>query len=267
MQGVVDHLTDRGDDASLLAAWRAEAAGPREGWDFAAIAGRHDQDRPPWSYEQLAREALAGADSALDMGTGGGEVLLTLRDVLPEDTVATEGWPPNVPVAQRALNPHGIAVVDYDAEAADPMMPFPDERFAVVLNRHEAYRTDEVFRVLRPGGVFVTQQVDGRDFEETQALFGGRSGYSHITLAHLRAEAVTAGFEVTRAVEWAGRSRFHDVGALVHYFSMVPWEVPEDFGVDRYADVLLDLHRRGPARGEPVTFTTRRFHLLARKPR
>jgi hypothetical protein len=52
----------------------------------------------------------------------------------------------------------------------------------------------------------------------------------------------------------------------VHYFALVPWEVPDDFGVDRYADVLLDLHRRGPAQGQPIFLTMRRFYLLARKP-
>ena len=53
-------------------------------------------------------------------------------------------------------------------------MPFEDSRFDVVLNRHELDDPAEVFRVLRPGGVFLTQQVDGRDSEETHALFGGR---------------------------------------------------------------------------------------------
>ena len=254
------------EDEQLLRSWREEALAEIDGWDFSGIADRHEEDQPPWSYTALAREVLAGAGSALDMGTGGGEVLLDLADALPADTVATEGWPPNVPVAQRNLNPRGIDVVEYDAEAPDATMPFQADRFDVVLNRHEAYRAAEVFRVLAPGGVFLTQQVDGRDFEETQALFGGHTAYPQITLAALRAEAEEAGLVVERAEEWCGRSRFQDVGALVHYFALVPWEVPEDFAVDRYADVLLGLHRAGPALGEPITFTMRRFYVLARKP-
>jgi SAM-dependent methyltransferase len=156
-------------------------------------------DSPPWAYEDLARSVLRGAGSALDMGTGGGEMLLGLRDALPRDTVATEGWAPNIPVAQRSLNPQGIDVVEYDAESGQPAMPFPDGRFDVVLNRHEAYRATEVFRVLRPGGRLLTQQVDGREFEETQRLFGGRTSYSHITPAYLREEAERAGFVVEGA--------------------------------------------------------------------
>ena len=162
--------------------------------------------------------------------------------------------------ALRVLRARGIPVVAYDAEA-EPAMPFPDRRFDVVLNRHEAYVASEVRRVLRPGGCFLTQQVDGRDFEETQAIFGGTSDYPHITLANLRAEAEAAGLEVTASEEWQGETRFADVAALVRYFAFVPWEVPEDFDVDKYADQLLDLHHSG----RDLVFTQRRFYLRARR--
>ena len=65
---------------ALLEPWRAEALAEIEGWDFSAIADRHYEDTPPWAYENLARPVLRGAGSALDMGTGGGEMLLGLLD-------------------------------------------------------------------------------------------------------------------------------------------------------------------------------------------
>ncbi len=200
-------------------------------------------------------------DSTGGFNFGSGEVLLELADALPNDTIATEGWPPNIPVAERNLAGRGIGVVAYDAES-EPTMPFPDGRFDVVLNRHEAYAASEVLRILGPGGSFLTQQVDGRDFEETQTIFGGSSDHSHVTLANLREEAVSAGFVVSRAEEWSGHTRFADVATLVQYFAYVPWEVPEDFTVDRYATQLLDLHHSG----RELVFTRRCFHLLARRP-
>jgi SAM-dependent methyltransferase len=242
----------------LLDRWRTAYAEPTSGWDFSAIDAVADGE-PPWSYEAVAREALAGATSALDMGTGGGEVLLTLRDALPDHTVATEGWPPNLPVAAEALAPHGIEVVPYDAEA-DARMPFDDGRFDVVLNRHEAYVAAEVLRVLEPGGLFVTQQVDGRDFAESQEMFGGATAYPHITLDHLRAAAEAAGFVVEREDDWSGTMRFPDVTAFVSYVRIVPWQVPDDFSVDRYADVLLRLTP------DDLVFTQRRFLLVSRRP-
>jgi SAM-dependent methyltransferase len=246
------------DPEARLAEWRARYAEPTAGWDFSSFAGSVETDEPPWSYEDLARAALAGATSALDVGTGGGEVLLRLRDALPADTLATEGWAPNLSHATEALAPHGIHVVPYDSEH-DAAMPFEDGRFDVVLDRHESYLATEVFRVLRPGGAFVTQQVDGRDSAETHALFGG-TAYSHVTLETFRAEAEAAGFVVEDAREWSGTIRFADVATFVSYVRMVPWEVPEDFSVDRYAGALLAMTERD------LVFTRRMFVLVCRRP-
>ena len=193
------------------------------------------------------------------MGTGGGEVLLDLSDALPADTVATEGWPPNVPVAANALASFGVGVVFYDAET-DPVMPFPDGRFDLVLNRHEAFVAEQVHRVLQPGGWFLTQQVDGRSFDETQQLFGGTSRYRHVTLPNMRREIEDAGLAVERADDWVGALTFASISAMVRYFAIVPWEVPEDFSVDRHADVLLGLHHSSTE----LRFTQRRFVVAAR---
>lgn len=250
------------NDATLLRSWRTRFAEPTTGWSFDAFGDSITADEPPWSYPDLARAALTGARSALDIGTGGGEVLLDLADALPDDTVATEGWAPNLSVAKEALAPQGIEVVHYDAEGPDPRLPFADGRFDVVLDRHEAYVASEVARVLRPGGRFVTQQVDGRDFEQTHGLFGGENAYGHVTLHRFREDAEAAGLDVAEAHEWEGTMRFNDVATLVSYLRMVPWEVPDDFTVDAYADPLLRLHHSG----SDLVFSQRRFALVCRLP-
>lgn len=79
-------------------------------------------------------------------------------------------------------------------------------------------------------------------------------------------QLTAAGFRVEASGAWSGTYRFHDIGALVSYFALVPWDVPDDFSVDRYAQVLLRLHAEGPARGEPTCFTSTRFWLRAVKP-
>jgi hypothetical protein len=70
------------------------AAAPTEGWDFSWLEGRATEQRPSWGYQRTMGERMARASAALDIQTGGGEVLAGVprRAAL---TVATEGWPPN----------------------------------------------------------------------------------------------------------------------------------------------------------------------------
>jgi hypothetical protein len=248
------------DDQALIARWKAEERQPFQGWDFAYLSGRYHEEEPPWSYEGMVRELLRDADSVLDMGTGGGEKLMEFADALPRRTVATEGYAPNVPVARAYLEPHDIRVVEYDAET-DDRMPFDDGSFALILNRHEAYDAVEVARVLHSGGHFLTQQVDGRDPAELLTVFGLTSSYLHINLESCRHELEQAGLHIERAADWQGRATFSDVGAFVYFLHAAPWSAPPDFSVERYADVLLKLHRDR----QPLAFTIHRFFILAHK--
>lgn len=249
------------DAQALIARWQAEEQQPFAGWNFSHLEGRYHEEQPPWSYEQIARDLLSAADSLLDIGTGGGEKLLELLGALPPITFATEGYPPNVPVARANLEPHGIRVIEYDIEQT-PRMPFADEAFALVIDRHTAYDAVEIARILRPGGVFLTQQVDGRELGDLRALFNLESHYLHVNLQTCRRELQDAGLIVERAEEWVGTATFQDVGALVYFLHAAPWSAPDDFSVARYADTLLRIHYER----QPLAFAQHRFLLQARKP-
>lgn len=253
------------DDADLIETWRAEEREQPEGWDFSSLTGRLTETAEPWDLDALWRSALADAKHVLDMGTGGGEFLARFTDVLPADTVATEGWAPNVPVAARNLAAHGVQVVEYGAPDDDVdsvTMPFDDDRFDRVLNRHESFSPRELARVLAPGGVFLTQQVGGDECGELDELFpGGRHTLPHINHAAVVRELTQAGFDVTDGAEHVGYYEFVDVAALLAYWQLVPWEVPENFTVDRYREQLLLLHRS--CGGGPVRLTRKRFWIRA----
>jgi SAM-dependent methyltransferase len=253
--------------AALLAAWSEIERQHHEGWDFSHLAEGLIEDQPPWHFERECRAWLARSRHVLDMGTGGGERLSGLRDVLPKDTVATEGWAPNLPVARARLTELSIPVVGYDPDAEPTMaMPFRDGRFDLVMNRHEGFDARDLIRVLAPGGVFLTQQVGGDNCRESQELFGFAPPYPDFTLETVSRALTANGFRIEASMAWRGTYRFRDVGTLVGYFKLVPWEVPADFCVDQYADSLLRLHAEGPALGRALCFTKSRFWLRASKP-
>jgi SAM-dependent methyltransferase len=246
------------DEQALIEGWKREAGRDFRGWDFSDLAGRWHEEQPPWSYDALVRDSLPQADSVLDMGTGGGERLLQFREALPRHTVATEGYPPNVPIARSKLEPHGIRVVEYEITET-PRMPFEDESFELIINRHEAFDAAEVARILKSGGTFLTEQQGTLD--GLAAEFGMRPRVPHVTLESCSREIAAAGLIVVRGQEWVGRTTFADVGALVYFLKAIPWEAPDDFSIDRYRDVLLDLHRR-----QRLSFAVQWFVVQVRKP-
>ena len=48
---------------------------PVDGWDFSWLDGRATEERPSWGYQRLLAGKLAMSTAALEIQTGGGEVL------------------------------------------------------------------------------------------------------------------------------------------------------------------------------------------------
>lgn len=239
----------------------AEAASV-DGWGFAWLDGRATEERPPWGYARLMAARLAGATRALDLQTGGGEVLAEVATV-PPVLVATEGWPPNLAVARRNLTAIGAHVAA--APDAGPL-PFRAGSFDLVVARHPVVTPwAEIGRVLAPGGTFLSQQIGaGSNRELTEALMGPQPVSEARSTATAVAAATAAGLEVVDLREATLRAEYHDIGAVVWFLRKVVWTVP-NFTVERYRDRLAELHRRIVAEG-PFVAHAQRFLVEARKP-
>ena len=219
----------------------AEAvAAPFSGWDFGWLNARSRSERLPWRYAAEVAARAGGAATMLDQGTGGGEVLAAI-DPRPSRTVATESWPPNVPVAAGRLRSLGIPVIQCDGapenmselgasahEGRPGRLPFRDGSFDLVVNRHEAFRADEVFRVLAPGGTFITQQVDDRSDDDLFRLLGldlPSTPESWLPLA--AGQLAESGLAIARTETGQVKRFFDHIGAVVYYLKIVPWAIPE----------------------------------------
>jgi len=242
----------------------AEAdAAPVEGWDFSWLDGRATEERPSWGYARMMGARMAVAHAALDMQTGGGEVLASVPR-FPALTVATESWPPNVEVATRRLHPRGVAVVAHDDERP---LPFGSEAFDLVVCRHPVdVWWQDVARVMRPGGTYFSQEVGPKSVGELSEFFLGPRPEGEIQrepeLARQAAEA--ADLTVTDLRSESLRTEFYDVGAVVYFLRKVIWIVP-GFSVEQYREELARLHERIQEEG-PFVATTRRFLIEAVKP-
>ncbi|MGW4698092.1 methyltransferase domain-containing protein [Kitasatospora cineracea] len=251
-------------DRSFDALVDEAAAAPVDGWGFAWLDGRATEQRPSWGYQRLLGERLAAAGAALDLQTGGGEVLAGAGpENFPRTMAATEGWPPNAALATRRLHPLGAVLV---ASPADAPLPFADGAFDLVTSRHPAsVDFPEIARVLAPGGSYFAQHVGGRTNVELSAFFLGPfpvpTAREHEVEAGL---ARAAGLEVVQCRNERLRLEFSDVGAVVWFLRKVVWTVP-DFSVDRYRERLRALHERIEREGVFVS-TMSRTLFEARKP-
>ncbi|GAA0394108.1 class I SAM-dependent methyltransferase [Streptomyces luteireticuli] len=250
--------------SSTFDALVAEAASVSvDGWDFSWLAGRATEERPSWGYQRLMGERLSRASAALDVQTGGGEVLAG-ADRLPPVMVATESWPPNVARATALLHPRGAVVV---ADPDEPPLPFADAAFDLVTSRHPAtVWWPEIARVLRPGGTYFAQHVGPASVFELVEYFLGpqpaarRKRHPDDETAAARA----AGLDVVDVRMERLRMEFSDIGAVVYFLRKVIWTVP-GFTVGEYRDRLRELHDRIEEEG-PFVAHSSRVLIEARKP-
>jgi SAM-dependent methyltransferase len=143
-------------------------------------------------------------------------------------------------------------------------MPFADDEFDLVLNRHGAFNAKEVARILAPGGIFLTQQVHGLFAFDLMAHFGATPQWPSATYEDAITRLAAAGLELLQGFDWRGKTTFTDVGAVVYYLKAIPWLVPT-FSVERYFAQLLALQERLEQEGE-LAFANMRYWVEARQP-
>jgi SAM-dependent methyltransferase len=247
---------------TLVETWREEERYPFSGWDFSHLRGRCVEDTPPWSYDDMVRELMPNAAAVLDLGTAGGERLLTFRDVFPPKVVATEEYRPNLELARTRLQPLGITVLEADSSERG-LLPVPDGAFDLIINRHAGFNVREAARALRSGGTLLTEQVDGTALQDLCAAFGSKPKWPYYTLSYLLRQIETTTLVVELAHDWTGRMIFTDVGALVYFLKSTPWLV-EGFSVATHLPYLEQQQKRLERDGQLV-FTHKLLVVRARK--
>ena len=246
----------------LIRSWREEEAIAHiRGWDFSHINDRYsEQDDLPWDYREEILHYLRPDMQLLDIDTGGGEFLLSLGHP-HSNTAATENYPPNVQLCKERLLPLGI---DFRQADGNGELPYPGDQFDMVIDRHGDFNPAQISRVLKPGGIFVMQQVGAENDRELIALLCGDLPPAFPEqYADKAAEAFQkAGFSILRQEACFRPIRFYDVGALVWFARIISWEFP-GFSVDTHLHNLLKaqklLERDGYIEGK-----THRFLLVAR---
>ncbi len=241
-----------------------DAKYPFSGWDFSHISSRIVSTPLTWSYDSIVIPFIRKAETLLDMGTGGGEKLISFQP-LPKKTFATEGYEPNIPIAKKTLEPLGVQVVKIEK---DEKLDFPDNFFDLIINRHESYSPMEIKRVLKPKGYFITQQVGSENDLDLNFFLEGKInndtlGFSHWNLDFVVKQLSDIGLLIRYKRESFPTQRCFDIGAIVYYLKAIPWQIP-DFTVEKYYSKLFELHKKIQEEGY-FDIKNHRFLIIAQK--
>lgn len=219
--------------------WMEEEQHVFQGWDFSHLHFRWQHGPLAWDYKSIVMEYLHFTDRLLDMGTGGGEFLLSLGHPY-ENIAVTEAWRPNIQLCMEKLAPLGIQV--YPVQEDDPHpLPIADDSFDIVINRHESYDLHEVGRILKPGGMFITQQVGGENCTALENRINLEIPvHQSFSIETELPQFHDCGFSVHYSNECYPQLKFFDVGAVVFWAKVIEWSFP-GFSVERNYDRLCAL--------------------------
>lgn len=244
--------------------WEAEEHNARmKGWNFKHIEGRFysDEDSLTWDLREVIHRYNCPSNRILDIDTGGGEFLLSLNHPFSL-TSATEGYPPNVALCKEDLCKLGI---DFHEMTDYAKMPFADGQFDLVINRHGNYNANEIFRILKPNGLFITQQVgECNDRELVERLLpNAKKRFTGHNLEKQSEIFRSAGFEILEQNEVYRPIKFYDTGALVWFAKVIEWEFV-DFSVRKCFDNLISVEQEISQKGF-ISGRIHRFYFVARR--
>lgn len=213
------------NENKLRKQWEKEEKASFKGWNFSHLNNRWEYEKLPRDYKDIVLKYLKLNKSLLDMGTGGGEFLLSLNHPYNLTSV-TEAWQPNIDLCKEKLEPLGICVRQV---LDDNHIPYEDNSFDIVINRHEAYSISEIKRVLKPNGLFISQQVGGKNNRilSEKLIENFSPQFPKFDLSHEVEKFKELGFEVLFKDEYYPYLRFFDIGAVVYFAKVIEWEFPK----------------------------------------
>ena len=147
--------------------------GNRNGWDFSSLQVTHEGIE--WNFYEEVMKKSRKTDVLLDIGAGGGESLLPIVFSLLF-TVGIDISSSMVETAKNNVAEANLANVRFFQMSSNDIQ-FPDDFFDVISCRHAPFNSSEIARVLRDGGIFLTQQVSEADKLNIKEAFGRGQSY------------------------------------------------------------------------------------------
>lgn len=239
-----------------------DKVGKRIGWDFSTM--KCVSEGLPWDFYNEVTKVTKKSDLLLDIGTGGGEAILSIADsaLLLVGIDHSTGMMETATKNAISSGIPNVRFLQMDAEQLD----FPNHFFQVVSSRHSCLDPDEIAKVLAPGGIFLTQQVSENDKENIKEAFGrGQAfGKKNGTLKNgYITELREAGFTDIKAVEASVTEYYQTPEDLLFLLKHTP--IIPNFGETEDDFLILEQWIRDNQTDKGIMTNSSRFMITARK--
>lgn len=238
-----------------------EEVGHLNGWDFSKVKAAAEGVK--WQFYNEVTQRLKQPDTLLDIGTGGGEALISITHAC-SFLVGIDQSSGMVQTANHNLqisNKTNVQFMQMDAEKLD----FPDNYFNVVSCRHSPFNAAEVMKVLANDGIFLTQQVsEGDKLNISQAFGRGQRTNLDGTLKNRYIEELNeAGFSTIQSFEYDAVEYFATYEDLVFLLKHTP--IIPDFGKYKDDFEILEKFIADNKTEKGIQTNSKRFMIIAKK--
>ena len=190
-------------------------------WSFDEF-GIHSESLTDWDLYALLRSVCGPESRVLDLGTAGGEKVLTEFPDCAE-ILGTDYSPRMIDTARANLAASGRKNISF--RVMDNFnMDVPDEHFDIVVARHTCTVAEQVFRCLKPGGHFLIRGVDKYDCWSLKLEFGGGQSFDDpkpVSICDYES-ILAAGFTDVELVPIHTREYFKDRETFREFLKVVP---------------------------------------------
>lgn len=239
-----------------------DKVGKINGWDFSKL--QITTEGVKWNFYEKVRKRCKSSDILLDVGTGGGENVLKIASSLLF-LVGIDLSSGMVETAQSNLRKSKVFNVRFSQMSSENLQ-FPAGFFDVISSCHAPFVSKEITKVLKNGGIFLTQQVSEADKLNLKNAFGRGQSFGEVdgTLKERYIkELKEAGFTKVQSFEYDSTDYYRrpeDLIFLLKYTPIIP-----NFGQgEKDLGILSDFIENNRTE-KGIRTNSKRFLLIANK--
>ncbi|WP_273853103.1 class I SAM-dependent methyltransferase [Guptibacillus spartinae] len=239
-----------------------DKVGKINGWDFSNL--QLTSEGAKWEFYEEVLKKVNDTDILLDIGTGGGENVLEIASSLLF-LIGIDLSTSMAEAAQRNLLNSKASNVRFVQMSSENLL-FPDGFFNVISSCHAPFHSQEVARVLKKDGVFLTQQVSEADKWNIKKAFGRGQAYElsdGILKDQYTRELKDAGFSEVRSFDYDATDYYKRPEDLLFLLTHTP--IIPQFGEEERDYEILKSFIDNNRTADGIRTNSKRFLIIAKK--